>query len=505
MKLIECVPNFSEGRRPDVVDAIRAAIGAVESVHVLDVSSDASHNRSVITFVVTVEHAVQAAFAGIEKARELIDLTTHQGEHPRIGATDVVPFIPLEGATMEDCIALARRLGERVGRDLEIPVYLYERAATRPDRENLADVRRGEFEGLRSEIGTNPTREPDFGPRRVHPTAGAVVIGARPFLVAYNVYLGPASNLPVAKKVAAAVRGSSGGLRFVKGLGLEVDGQAQVSMNLVDTEKAPLHRAYEMVRMEAAAHGVATTWSEIVGLVPERVLFATAARHVQLDRFTPDLVLERKVREAVSGGESLSGFVASVASPAPTPGGGSVAAHAGALGAALAQMVAGLTVGKKKYASVEAEMREIAVAAAELGNRLSGLVQRDAQSYNAVAEAYRMPKEPADAAAARAKAIEAALLGASEVPLETARACADVAELAERTARLGNTNAVSDAGVGALLAEAACKGAAYNVRINVVALENPSAGRHLADEAAKVVERASRHAAAAVATVDKAF
>jgi glutamate formiminotransferase/formiminotetrahydrofolate cyclodeaminase len=235
------------------------------------------------------------------------------------------------------------------------------------------------------------------------------------------------------------------------------------------------------------------------------VLFAAAARHVQLDRFTPDVVLERKVREAVSGGESLSGFVGSVASPSPTPGGGSVAAHAGALGAALAQMVAGLTIGKKKYASVDAEMREIAVAAADLGNRLSALVQRDAQSYTAVAEAYKMPKEPADAAAARAKAIEAALLGASEVPLETARACAEVAELAERTARLGNTNAVSDAGVGALLAEAACKGAAYNVRINVVALENPSAGRHLAEEASKIVERASKHAAAAVALVEKAL
>src|SRR5687768_1477475 len=302
MKLIECVPNFSEGRRPDVVDAIRAAIGAVESVHVLDVSSDASHNRSVITFVVTVEHAVQAAFAGIEKARELIDLTTHQGEHPRIGATDVVPFIPLEGATMEDCVALARQLGERVGRELEIPVYLYERAATRPDRENLADVRRGEFEGAREEIGKNPARTPDFGPDRIHPTAGAVVIGARPFLVAYNVYLGPASNLPVAKEVAKAIRGSSGGLRYVKGLGLEVDGQAQVSMNLVDLERTPLYRAFDVVKMEAEALGVSPTWSEIVGLVPERALFDTAARHVRLRGFSPEMVLERQVREAVAGG-----------------------------------------------------------------------------------------------------------------------------------------------------------------------------------------------------------
>ena len=270
-------------------------------------------------------------------------------------------------------------------------MFLYERAATRPDRENLADVRRGEFEGIRDEIGKTPQRTPDFGPSAVHPTAGAVAIGARPFLVAYNVYLGPASNMPVAKEVAKAVRGSSGGLRYVKAMGFEVDGQAQVSMNLVDTEKTPLHRAFDMVKMEAEAHGVSPTWSEIVGLVPERALFEAAARHIQLRDFSPDLVLERKVRAAITGGESLSGFVGSVASPSPTPGGGSVAAHAGALGAALAQMVAGLTMGKKKYAAVDAEMREIAVRAAALGNTLSALVARDAAAYAIVAAAYKLP------------------------------------------------------------------------------------------------------------------
>ena len=505
MKLVECVPNFSEGRRAGVVEAIRTAIAAVESVHILDVSSDASHNRSVITFVATVDRAVDAAFAGIAKARELIDLTTHQGEHPRVGATDVVPFIPLEGATMEDCVALARRLGDRVGRELEIPVYLYERAATRPDRENLADVRRGEFEGLRSELGANPARNPDFGPTRVHPTAGAVVIGARPFLVAYNVYLGPASNLGVAKEVAKAVRGSSGGLRYVKGLGLEVDGQAQVSMNLVDIEKTPLYRAFDTVKMEAAAHGVSPTWSEIVGLVPERALFETAARHVQLRNFSPDVVLERKVREAVSGGVSLSGFVSSVASSTPTPGGGSVAAHVGALAAALAQMVAGLTVGKKKYAAVEAEMKQVALDAADLGNTLAALVDADARAYTGVSDAYKLPKEPDDAAVRRAEAIAVALLGASHVPLETARACARVAELAALVATRGNTNAVSDAGVAALLAEAACRGAAYNVRINVAALDDKSRGATLVSEAAELVARAAHSASQAIAAVEAAI
>jgi glutamate formiminotransferase/formiminotetrahydrofolate cyclodeaminase len=505
MKLIECVPNFSEGRRPEVVDAIRAAIASVESVHLLDVSSDASHNRSVITFVVSAEHAATAAFAGIAKARELIDLTTHEGEHPRVGATDVVPFIPLDGATMEDCIAIARKLGDRVGRELEIPVYLYERAATRPERENLADVRRGEFEGLRAELGTNPARDPDFGPKRIHPTAGAVVIGARPFLVAYNVYLGPASNLQVAKDVAKALRGSSGGLRYVKGLGLEVDGQAQVSMNLVDIEKTPLYRAFDMVKMEAEAQGVSPTWSEIVGLVPERALFDTAARHIQLRNFTPELVLERKVRAAVTGGETLSGFVSSVASSTPTPGGGSVAAHAGSLAAALAQMVAGLTIGKKKYVAVEAEMKQIGLDAADLVNTLTALVKADADAYTAVSAAYKLPKEPADAAVRRSEAITEALLGASRVPLDTARACARVAELAATVSTKGNSNAVSDAGVAALLAEAACRGAAYNVRINVAALEDKSRGASLVAEAMELVRQTSEFAARAIAGVEAAI
>src|SRR6476620_1491763 len=241
MKLIECVPNFSEGRRPEIVAAIRDAIAGVSGAHVLDTSADASHNRCVVTFVAPIEVVADAAFVGIAEAHRHIDLTTHSGEHPRMGAADVVPFIPLEGSTMEDCIALARTLGQRVGRELGIPVFLYERAATRPDRENLADVRRGEFEGIRAEIGKTPQRTPDFGPSAVHPTAGAVAIGARPFLVAYNVYLGPASTMPVAREVAKAVRGSVGGLKCVKGLGSEVDGQSFVLIDMVDTEKTPLH------------------------------------------------------------------------------------------------------------------------------------------------------------------------------------------------------------------------------------------------------------------------
>src|SRR5215212_1932097 len=263
MKLIECVPNFSEGRRPEVVGAIRDAIAAVEGVTILDASSDESHNRSVITFVVPLEHAVQAAFEGIRVAAERIDLRQHTGEHPRIGATDVVPFVPLEDSTMEDCIELAKQLGARVGRELEVPVYLYERAATRPIRRNLADVRRGQFEGLREELGKNAEREPDFGPSSIHQSAGATAIGARPFLVAYNVYLGDAANLPLAKSIAKQVRESSGGFKAVKGLGLEVDGQAQVSMNLVDTDQTPLHTVFDFISEKARADNVEVTWSEI--------------------------------------------------------------------------------------------------------------------------------------------------------------------------------------------------------------------------------------------------
>ena len=505
MKLIECVPNFSEGRRPEVIAEIRDAIASVPGVAMLDVSSDPSHNRTVVTFAAPAEQAVRAAFNGIAKARELIDLTAHTGEHPRIGATDVCPFIPLEGATMDDCVARARALGERVGTELGIPVFLYERAATRADRANLADIRRGEFEKARDEIGTNPDRVPDFGPNKIHPTAGATVIGARPFLVAYNVYLGPAANLAVAKEVAKVVRASGGGLPSVKGLGLEVDGQAQVSMNLTDTDTTPIWRAYDAVKLEAEKRGVSPTWSEIVGLVPAHALFETAVHHIQLRGFSSERVLEHKVREAMTGGETLSGFVAAVAASSPMPGGGSVAAHVGALGAALAEMVAGLTIGRKKYVAVDSEMKELAARTVTLGARLAALVKEDSDSYALVSAAYKLPKETAVQVAARDAAIQAALMKAAAVPLETARACVAVAKLAAACAQRGNTNAVSDAGVAALLAEAACKGAAYNVRINVSSMSDPHAGRKLADEAAALVHECASAAIDAQSAVERAI
>lgn len=488
MKLVECVPNFSEGRRPEVVKEIRDAIAAVDGVTILDVSSDESHNRSVITFVVPIGNAVDAAFAGIQAAAARIDLTSHKGEHPRIGATDVVPFVPLEGTTMEDCIALARELGARVGEQLRIPVYLYERAATRPTRENLADVRRGEFETLLTEIGTNPDRDPDFGPRVCHPKCGAVAIGARPFLVAYNIYLGGSENLPIARKIAKAVRGSSGGFKYVKGLGMEVDGQAQVSMNLVDTTQTPMHRVFDFVKMEAEAQGIAVTWSEIVGLVPEKALLDAAANHLQLTQFTTEQVLDRKVREASAGGQSLDAFLSSIASSSPVPGGGSVAAHSGAIGAALVQMVAGLTIGKKKYAAVEADMKQVALGAAALSNRLTSLVQKDADAFAAVSESYKLPKDTDDQQRSRQAAIDHSLLAAAEIPLETARACLEVVRLALLCAEKGNQNAVTDAGVAALTATAGARGAAYNTLINLKSLSENPASQRIRDELARVLD-----------------
>ena len=373
-------------------------------------------------------------------------------------------------------------LGERVGNELGYSGFSVRASGkSRPERTNLADVSRGQFEGLRDELGTNPERAPDFGPSKIHTTAGAIAIGARPFLVAYNVYLGRASNLALAKAIAKQVRESSGGFKSVKGLGMEVDGQAQVSMNLVDTEQTPLHMVFDFISEKAREAGVEVTWSELIGLVPERVLFEASKNHLKLEQFTPDQVLERQVARAMRASVSLpessapsanptpkapTDFLAAIASSDPVPGGGSVAAYAGALSAALIRMVTGLTIGKKKYAAVEPEMTIVASNADALTASLAALVERDADAYAAVSEAYKLPKDSAD----RIERIDKALLFAAKVPLETARLCAQAAELAAAVAAKGNTNAVTDAGVAALLADAGCRGAVYNVRVNVSSL-----------------------------------
>lgn len=291
--LIECVPNFSEGRRAEVIDAIASALRAHPEVQLLDIESDYDHNRSVFTLVGSPPTLVPAMFDAVKAAASLIDLDHHSGEHPRVGATDVVPFVPLRGAEMSQCVALARELGQRVGAELDIPVYLYEQAATRPDRVNLADIRRGEYEGLKREIATNPDRKPDFGPVRVGP-AGATVIGARAPLIAYNVYL-TTSDVDIAKRIAKTIRYSSGGLPYVKALGLSVKGRAQVSMNLTDFRQTPMHQVVEMIRQEAARYGVAIESSELIGMIPEQALLDAAAWYLQLDNFDPSMVLENRL------------------------------------------------------------------------------------------------------------------------------------------------------------------------------------------------------------------
>lgn len=293
--MIECIPNFSEGRRPEVVDAIAAAVAAVPGATLLDQTSDADHNRSVITFAGPADAVAEAAFQAVRRAAELIDMTQHSGQHPRVGATDVLPFVPLGGATLEQCVALARSVGQRIGDELGIPVYLYEAAATRPERAALPNVRKGEYEGLRDAIGTDPARAPDFGPARLG-AAGATIVGARQPLIAYNVYLNTA-DVDVAKRIAKAIRGSSGGLRGVRALGMLVEGRAQVSMNLVDFRTTPVHRVVEMVAREAATYGVLVAESELIGLIPEDALLDAARFYLRLHGMKDEQILERRLRE----------------------------------------------------------------------------------------------------------------------------------------------------------------------------------------------------------------
>ncbi len=448
----------------------------------LHVTSDASHNRSVITFVAPAETMADAAVAAIRAARDHIDLTLHEGVHPRIGAADVVPFVPLDGATMDDCIAIAREVGRRVGDDLGIPVYLYERAATRASRRNLADVRRGGFEALRDAITSDPARAPDFGPAHVHPTAGAVAIGARPFLIAFNAYIGDSGKLRAAKDIARAVRESSGGLRAVKALGLEVNGQAQVSMNLVDIDQTSLATAYAAVEREARERGLEIEWSELIGLLPERAAFDVSSRALRLRDDIGAHVLERIVL-AKRTEQSLSAYVENVADADAVPGGGSVAAIAGALGAALVSMVAGLTLGRDRYAAVDAEMREIQRDAAGLAHELQALALRDADAYARVTDARGLPHRTAAEHVARDGAIHDALLGAIDVPLAVARCAARTVMLVSAVSERGNSNAISDAGVAALLASAACTGACYNVRVNASSLRDLADAEEALEEA----------------------
>jgi glutamate formiminotransferase/formiminotetrahydrofolate cyclodeaminase len=434
---------------------------SVPGVRTLDVQSDADHNRTVVTVVGTPDQVEESAYRGISSAARLIDMEQHQGEHPRMGAADVVPFVPLRGITLDECAQIAHRLGRRVGEELEIPIYLYEAAASRPERANLADVRRGEYEGIRAEIETVAERAPDFGPAKMG-SAGATAIGARPFLVAFNVYLNT-DDISIAQHIARAVRHSSGGLRYVKALGLLVEGQAQVSMNLTNHARTPLQRVLELIRREAANLGAAVTHTEIVGLTPQQALLDAAEWYLQLE-LDSGQVLESILHDDTD--TAPEPFIAAVSSVEPAPGGGSVAALAGALAAALAEMVAGLTVGKRRYQEVEEEMKALAIDAERLRLALTARIAQDAAAYDRVVAAYRLPKESAKEKEARREAIQEAMAHAAEVPLATARDSVAALELARAAVAKGNINALSDVGTAAHMARAAFEGAALNVRIN---------------------------------------
>ncbi|HEY6944095.1 MAG TPA: glutamate formimidoyltransferase [Candidatus Acidoferrum sp.] len=483
-RLIECVPNFSEGRDAAKVDAIVAAMSSVPGVYVLDREMDADHNRSVITLAGEPEAVAEAALLGAGKAMELIDLTKHTGAHPRVGATDVVPFIPIDDVTIEDCVTLARRVGNEIWKRYRIPVFFYEAAATRPDRANLENVRRGQFEGLREELKKNHDRQPDVGEPKVHPTAGVTVVGARKFLIAYNVNLNT-PDVGIANKIAKAIRFSSGGLRYVKSMGVELKARnlAQVSINLTDFEQTPMHRVYEMVKREAERYGVMPVGSEIVGLVPKKALEMTADFFLQLENFSPEQVFENKLADALSGAPMVAAkdgklaglarpFLDVVAAPAATPGGGSVSAFAGALAAALGEMVTGLSRKKKSQAAhvdrLSAALDEMRKSADELAES----IDRDAESYDAVMATFKLPQGNAKETSEREEAIQKATKRAAEVPLQVAERTVALFERLGQLESIVAASMRSDLHVGRLMAAAGARGALANVEINLDGLKD---------------------------------
>ncbi|HEV2287692.1 MAG TPA: glutamate formimidoyltransferase [Candidatus Acidoferrales bacterium] len=484
-RLIECVPNFSEGRDEAKIDALVAAMQSVEGVYVLDRESDADHNRCVITLAGEPEPVAEAALRGVGKALELIDLTKHSGAHPRLGATDVVPFIPVDGVTIEDCVTLAKKIGQEIWSRYKVPVYFYEAAAARPERANLENVRKGQFEGVREEVQKNPDRAPDIGEPRLHPTAGAVIVGARKFLIAYNINLNT-PDVSIANKIAKAIRFSSGGLRYVKSMGVDLRARhvAQVSINMTDYEQTPLHRVFEMVRIEAARYGVSIIGSEIVGLIPKRAIEMTADFYLKFENFSAAQVFENRLAGALRGTPLETGpgklaalarpFLDAVAEPTATPGGGSVSALAGALAASLAQMVAGLSRKKKSQAAyadrLSQAVAEMHAAAAELAEA----IDRDARSYDAVLAAFKLPKETPEEERHRQEEIQKATRGAAQVPMNVARKSLEIFERLGQLEAISSASMLSDLRVARLMAAAGARGALANVSINLDSITDAS-------------------------------
>ena len=522
MKIIECVPNFSEGRDKEKIGAIRGEIEAVPGVKLLDVDPGDSTNRTVVTFIGTPEAVKEAAFRAIAKAAEVIDMRGHKGAHSRIGATDVCPFVPVSGVTMDDCVKLAGELGARVASELGIPVYLYEAAARKPERRNLAVVRAGEYEGLPEKL-KDPRWAPDFGKPVFNPKSGATVVGAREFLIAYNINLNTRDR-KLAHEIALSLRESGrakrdkdgnvvkdargrtvkvpGRFKEVKAVGWYVEdyGVAQVSVNFTNYKVTPVHVVFDEARRLAGKLGLRVTGSELVGLIPLEALLAAGRHYLEKQGKSPGVPEEELVRIAVKslgladvapfdpekkiieyqfrdGGArlvrmSLARFADELSMDSPTPGGGSVAALCGSLSAALAAMVANLTVGKKEYQGVWADMAETAVRAQRLKSALLEAVDRDTKAFDKVMDALRLPKTTPEQAEEKDRAVEAANKEATLVPLEVLEKAVEAVTLARRAAAEGNKNSVSDAGVAGLAGQAAGDGAYYNVLINLAGIKD---------------------------------
>ena len=476
--IVECVPNFSEGRNRATVQAILDAVVSTSDVVYLDHSMDPDHHRAVLTFCGTPEAVVEAAFRAIRTATNLIDLRSHIGVHPRVGATDVVPFIPITGTTMDDCIQLARRLGSQVGRELEIPVFLYERASTRADHAPLEAVRRGGLEGLAFRMASDPNWAPDFGPARLHPSAGAIAIGARPPLIAYNINL-RSTEVDKARAIARAVRHSSGGLPHVKAIGVDLPSRriVQVAMNLTDHQATPILTAFQAVQAEAARVGIEVAGSELIGLIPQAALQHTATTALQLDRFDADRVLETRINEMLrrktAPEQTVAEFLTAVGDSKPTPAGGSVAALVGALAASLGVM--GARLGRQP----DAEQRLLA-----LSHNLHRLVQADAAAYNELMAAYKRPKHDPE----RAQTISIALQRATEIPLQIVEFSCEVARFLQPLQEAAKLPVRSDLTVGLILAIAAGQAGLFTVKTNINSLQNHTLIDEFRDRISKVTE-----------------
>jgi glutamate formiminotransferase/glutamate formiminotransferase/formiminotetrahydrofolate cyclodeaminase len=504
--LVECVPNFSEGRNRETIEALVSAVTSVPSVYLLDREMDYDHHRAVLTFAGPPPAVIEAAFHVTRVARSLIDLRGHQGGHPRVGATDVVPFIPIKGLTMDDCVTLARQLGARIGRELEIPVFLYERAATGDHRRNLENIRKGGLEGLAQRMQLDPGWAPDFGPSTLHPTAGATIVGARAPLIAFNVNL-QSEDLNAAKAIAKKVRFSSGGLPCVKAMGVALATRrlVQVSMNLTNVDETPVHVAFEAVKREAEQQGLHVLGSEIVGLVPEAALQHAAEHGLRLEGFDRSQVLETRLAQVMtasaaasgsagiaSGTASLQGFLDALSAGTPTPGGGSVAALGGALSAALGIMACRIGPSKqastRESAEVTHRLSAIEHRLLEVRARLHTLVQSDAEAYAGVLHAYRLPKSDPG----RTRAISVALQVATEVPLETATLAMETLTLLRELGTHVKPAVLTDLEVGIQMGMAAVEGARVNVQAN---LKSQTDQESVAAASAKLAAIAQRLAA----------